>query len=77
MTSGDTDRGRGMGAGARRSVARARAQLALVSDDRPVCQWRALVPVEAVVSGQLVDLGPSTGAQPGTSTRSLGSGSQQ
>ncbi|MGH3825688.1 MAG: FxSxx-COOH system tetratricopeptide repeat protein [Pseudonocardiaceae bacterium] len=47
-----------MGAGARGSAARAR--LALVPGDRAasVVQWRALGPVEAVVGGRLVDLGP-------------------
>lgn len=29
-----------------------------VPDDRPVCQWRALGPVEVMVGGRLVDLGP-------------------
>jgi DNA-binding SARP family transcriptional activator/tetratricopeptide (TPR) repeat protein len=49
-----------MGAGAFKPVARARAHLASVPDDRSACgvQWRALGPVEAVVGGRLVDLGP-------------------
>ncbi len=47
-----------MGAEARGSVAWARTHLVLVPDGRPVCQWRALGPVEAVVGGRLVDLGP-------------------
>ncbi|MGH3766103.1 MAG: FxSxx-COOH system tetratricopeptide repeat protein [Pseudonocardiaceae bacterium] len=49
-----------MAAKDRRSAAAARARLALVRDDRPapVVEWRALGPVEAVVGGQLVDLGP-------------------
>jgi DNA-binding SARP family transcriptional activator len=49
-----------MGAGERRPVARARVHLAPVADDRSACgvQWRALGPVEAVVGGRLVDLGP-------------------
>ncbi|HKR50481.1 MAG TPA: BTAD domain-containing putative transcriptional regulator, partial [Pseudonocardiaceae bacterium] len=47
-----------MGAEARGSVARARTPLALVPDDQPVCQWRALGPVEVVVGGRPVDLGP-------------------
>jgi DNA-binding SARP family transcriptional activator/tetratricopeptide (TPR) repeat protein len=49
-----------MAAKARGSAARAKAQLALVPDDGPACvvQWRVLGPVEAVVGGRLVDLGP-------------------
>lgn len=49
-----------MEAKSRGSAARARAQLALVPGDRSagVVQWRALGPVEAVVGGRLVDLGP-------------------
>ncbi|MGH3851910.1 MAG: FxSxx-COOH system tetratricopeptide repeat protein [Pseudonocardiaceae bacterium] len=49
-----------MEAGARGSAARARARLVLVPGDRSagVVQWRALGPVEAVVGGRLVDLGP-------------------
>ncbi|MGB8202189.1 MAG: AfsR/SARP family transcriptional regulator, partial [Pseudonocardiaceae bacterium] len=49
-----------MVAKARSSAARARAQLALVPDDQSagVVQWRALGPVEAVLDGRLVDLGP-------------------
>lgn len=38
-------------------VTRARARRLVVSDDRSM-QWRALGPVEAVVAGRLVDLGP-------------------
>ncbi|HKR51287.1 MAG TPA: BTAD domain-containing putative transcriptional regulator, partial [Pseudonocardiaceae bacterium] len=45
-----------MGAGARGPVAPATTRR--VPDDRPVCQWRALGPVEVVVGGRLVDLGP-------------------
>ncbi len=42
------------------SGARARAQLTLVPGDRAAgaVQWRALGPVEAVLDGRLVDLGP-------------------
>lgn len=49
-----------MEAKVRGSVARARAQLALVPGDRSagVIQWLALGPVEAVLGGRLVDLGP-------------------
>lgn len=49
-----------MGAKSCGSAARARAQLALVPDDQSasVVQWRALGPVEAVVGGRPVDLGP-------------------
>ncbi len=49
-----------MGAEARGSVARTRAHLVPVPSDRFVCdaQWRALGPVEAVVGGRLVELGP-------------------
>jgi DNA-binding SARP family transcriptional activator len=49
-----------MVAKARSSAARARAQLALVPGDQSagVVQWRALGPVEAVLDGRLVDLGP-------------------
>ncbi|MGH3696189.1 MAG: FxSxx-COOH system tetratricopeptide repeat protein [Pseudonocardiaceae bacterium] len=48
-----------MAAKDRRSAAAARAQLALVPSGRSagLVQWRALGPVEAVVGGQLVDLG--------------------
>jgi len=49
-----------MVAKARSSAARARAQLALVPGDQSagVVQWRALGPVETVLDGRLVDLGP-------------------
>ncbi len=49
-----------MVAKARSSAARARAQLALVPGNQSagVVQWRALGPVEAVLDGRLVDLGP-------------------
>lgn len=42
------------------SAARTRAPLALVPGDRSagMVQWRALGPVEAVIGGRLVDLGP-------------------
>jgi DNA-binding SARP family transcriptional activator len=49
-----------MAARDRGSAATARAKLALVPDDRSarVVEWRALGPVEAVVGGRPVDLGP-------------------
>jgi DNA-binding SARP family transcriptional activator len=49
-----------MAAKDRGSAATARAQLALVPDDRSAraVEWQALGPVEAVVGGRLVDLGP-------------------
>ncbi|MBV8542177.1 MAG: tetratricopeptide repeat protein [Pseudonocardiales bacterium] len=49
-----------MGAEVLGSAPRTRAQLALVPGDRSAgaVQWRALGPVEAVVGGRLVDLGP-------------------
>jgi DNA-binding SARP family transcriptional activator len=49
-----------MAAKDRGSAATARAKLALVPEDRSarVVEWRALGPVEAVVGGRLVDLGP-------------------
>ncbi|MGH3811477.1 MAG: AfsR/SARP family transcriptional regulator, partial [Pseudonocardiaceae bacterium] len=41
-------------------VARTRNHLVPVPNDRSACavQWRALGPVEAVIGGRLVDLGP-------------------
>ncbi len=51
---------RRMDAQVRGAAARTRTHLTPVSDDRSACavQWRALGPVEAVVDGRLVDLGP-------------------